>query len=95
MESRDSEGATWTTPTAKAKSPEHGEARSAANAGVGSFGDNGEPFQAPPAERTEINISIGTIELRGPKTETRAPVPAYRPRVSLDEFLRRGQESRR
>lgn len=95
MDSRGSEGATWNTPRAKADSPEHREAQSSVDVGAGSPGGDGETFQTPPVERTEINISIGTIELRGPRAEAKTPMPAFRPRVSLDEFLRRGQESRR
>lgn len=39
------------------------------------------------AENTEIHITIGSIELRAPHTE--ATAPAFRPRVTLDEFLSR------
>lgn len=47
-----------------------------------------ELHAAPAEERTEIHISIGSIELRAPRTEA-GPKPApFKPRVSLDEFLR-------
>jgi hypothetical protein len=54
-----------------------------------------EPRPAQPAEeKTEIHISIGSIELRAPRVEP-SPQPApFRPRVTLDDFLRRGQETR-
>lgn len=43
---------------------------------------------APAEERTEIHISIGSIELRAPRTEAGPkPVP-FKPRVTLDTFLR-------
>ncbi|MGB0063866.1 MAG: hypothetical protein WBP85_05415 [Terracidiphilus sp.] len=47
-------------------------------------------------EKTEVHISIGNIELRAPRVETRRAAPAqpFKPRVSLDDFLRRGQETR-
>jgi hypothetical protein len=42
-------------------------------------------------DHTEIHITIGSVELRAPRV---APVPprspAFRPRVTLDEFLKRG-----
>jgi len=38
-------------------------------------------------EHTEIHITIGSIELRAPRTEAKAQ--PFRPRVTLDEFLRR------
>ncbi len=45
-------------------------------------------LHAPAEERTEIHISIGSIELRAPRTES-GPKPApFKPRVTLDEFLR-------
>ncbi len=56
------------------------------------------PAQAPAplvetGEHTEIHISIGSVELRSPRAEVKAPT--FRPRVTLDEFLRRkaGEES--
>jgi hypothetical protein len=51
------------------------------------------PPAAPPEQRTEIHISIGSIELRAPRSETKPPVPQFRPRVSLDDFLRRKSEA--
>jgi len=49
-----------------------------------------EPETEPPP-RTEIHVSIGTIELRSAKPEPRPVAPAFRPRVSLEDFLgRRG-----
>jgi hypothetical protein len=45
-------------------------------------------------EKTEIHISIGSIELRAPRAEQRPQAAPFRPRVTLDEFLRRGQETR-
>jgi hypothetical protein len=43
------------------------------------------------AEHTEIHITIGSVELRAPRVAP-APLkaPAFRPRVTLDEFLKRG-----
>ena len=45
-------------------------------------------------EHTEIHITIGSVELRTPRV---APAPAkappFRPRVTLDEFLKRGSGS--
>lgn len=47
-----------------------------------------ELHAAPAEERTEIRISIGSIELRAPRTEA-GPKPApFKPRVTLDELLR-------
>ncbi len=45
-------------------------------------------------EKSEVHISIGSIELRAPRPEPRPPAAPFRPRVSLDDFLRRGQETR-
>jgi hypothetical protein len=45
-------------------------------------------------EKTEIHISIGSIELRAPRAEPRPQAVPFRPRVTLDDFLRRGQETR-
>lgn len=47
----------------------------------------------PVEQRTEIQISIGSIELRAPRTETRPQSQPFRPRVTLDEFLRRKPEA--
>jgi hypothetical protein len=52
-----------------------------------------EPAAATPEQRTEIHISIGSIELRAPRSETKPPAPPFRPRVSLDDFLRRKPEA--
>jgi len=46
-------------------------------------------------EKTEIHISIGNIELRAPRAETRPQPLPFRPRVTLEEFLRRQPEARR
>jgi hypothetical protein len=56
----------------------------------------GIPVGAPvieTGEHTEIHITIGSIELRAPRTEAKAP--PFRPSVTLDEFLKRrpGAES--
>jgi len=40
-------------------------------------------------QRTEIHISIGSIELRAPRVESNPPAPPFRPRVTLDDFLHR------
>jgi hypothetical protein len=49
-----------------------------------------EPVAATPTEsRTEIHISIGAIELRAPRSQAAPPPQAFRPRVSLEEFLSR------
>ncbi len=54
-----------------------------------------EPRPAQPVEETtEIHISIGSIELRAPHVESRPQAAPFRPRVTLDDFLRRGQETR-
>lgn len=55
----------------------------------------GERQAAEPAEeKTEVHITIGSIELRAPRVEPRPQAAPFRPRVTLDEFLRRGQETR-
>jgi hypothetical protein len=43
-------------------------------------------------EHTEIHISVGSIEFHAPRTEAKAP--PFRPRVTLDEFLRRARQER-
>jgi hypothetical protein len=43
---------------------------------------------------TEVHITIGHVELRAPRTETRPPAAPFRPRVTLDEFLRRDRSAR-
>ncbi|MGH9606923.1 MAG: hypothetical protein ACRD3N_14630 [Terracidiphilus sp.] len=50
--------------------------------------------QPPAEEKTEIHISIGSIELRAPRMEPRPQAAPFRPRVTLDEFLRRKPEAR-
>jgi hypothetical protein len=46
------------------------------------------------AEHTEIHITIGSVELRAPRVAPASPkAPAFRPRVTLDEFLKRGAGS--
>lgn len=50
-----------------------------------------EPAQQQQQE-TDIRITIGTIEMRAPRTENRPATPAFRPRVSLDDFLNRKPE---
>jgi len=52
------------------------------------------PGQAaiPVEQKAEINISIGSIELRAPRVDARPQAPAFRPRVSLDDFLHRKPE---
>lgn len=55
----------------------------------------GERRAAEPAEeKADIHISIGSIELRAPRAEPRPQPAPFRPRVTLDEFLRRRQETR-
>jgi len=46
------------------------------------------------AEHTEIHITIGSVELRAPRVAPAPPkAPTFRPRVTLDEFLKRGTGS--
>ena len=45
------------------------------------------------AEHTEIHITIGTVELRAPRVAPSTPKVPFRPRVTLDEFLKRGTGS--
>lgn len=51
-------------------------------------------LDSPAEQKTEIHISIGSIELRAPRVEARPPAAPFRPRVTLDEFLRRKPEAR-
>jgi hypothetical protein len=55
----------------------------------------GDPAAAmDSAEHTEIHITIGSVELRAPRVVPAPPkAPAFRPRVTLDEFLKRGAGS--
>lgn len=42
------------------------------------------------SEHTEIHITIGSVELRAPRVAPAPPkAPAFKPRVTLDEFLKR------
>jgi hypothetical protein len=52
-----------------------------------------EPAVAPIEQRTEIHISIGSIELRAPSVEAKPRAAPFRPRVTLDDFLRRKPEA--
>ncbi len=52
-----------------------------------------ESAAAMPEQRTEIHISIGSIEVRAPRSESKPPAPPFRPRVTLDDFLRRKPEA--
>jgi hypothetical protein len=46
------------------------------------------------AEHTEIHITIGSVELRAAQVAPAPPkAPAFKPRVTLDEFLKRGAGS--
>jgi hypothetical protein len=54
------------------------------------------PKEAPPVvpldsaiEHTEIHITIGSIELRAPQVEAQRKPAAFKPRVALDDYLRR------
>lgn len=47
-----------------------------------------QPLVMEAGDQTEIHISIGSIELRPPRAEAKTQQP-FRPRVSLDEFLKR------
>jgi len=56
----------------------------------------GTEIVAPEDQKTEIHISIGSIELRAAPAEAKPPAPApFRPRVSLQDFLTRTPEGRR
>jgi hypothetical protein len=49
---------------------------------------------APSVEqKTEIHVSIGTIELRAPRAETKPLAAPFQPRVTLEDFLRRKLEA--
>jgi hypothetical protein len=56
----------------------------------------GEYRSEPPQrleQKTEIYISIGSIELRAPRAETKPAAAPFRPRVTLEDFLRRKPEA--
>lgn len=71
-----------------------GASRAAAARASGTTGE-ARQSNAQPEEKTEIHISIGNIELRSARAETRPQLAPFRPRVTLDEFLRRGSEAQR
>ena len=48
--------------------------------------DANRESEQPSEPRTEIHISIGSIELRAPRVEARPAVAPFRPRVSLQDF---------
>ena len=52
-------------------------------------------LEASAEQKTEIHISIGSIELRAPRTEARPQAAPFRPRVTLEDFLRRKPERSR
>lgn len=54
-----------------------------------------EDVAASREEKTEVHISIGNIELRAPRAEARPQPAPFRPRITLEEFLRRLPEERR
>ncbi|MGB7548980.1 MAG: hypothetical protein WBM14_14630 [Terracidiphilus sp.] len=64
------------------RSPSQGMVHGAQSASSAS-----SPLMEAAGDHTEIHITIGSIELRAPRTEAKAP--AFRPRVTLDEFLNR------
>jgi hypothetical protein len=76
-----------------------GQAQSAA--GIGQRDASRSPRRLPEdvaasrEEKTEVHISIGNIELRAPRAEARPQPAPFRPRVTLEEFLRRPPEERR
>lgn len=47
----------------------------------------------PIDQKTEIHISIGSIELRAPRSEAKPVATPFRPRVTLEDFLRRKPEA--
>ena len=51
-----------------------------------------EPHVTPPlestTEHTEIHVTIGSIELRAPRSEAPRPSTPFKPRVTLDDYLR-------
>jgi hypothetical protein len=49
---------------------------------------------APAGTAPDVTISIGHIEVRAPQVAERPRRPAFRPRVSLDDFLNRRQGER-
>ena len=53
--------------------------------------ERGESFTE---EHTAVHISIGSIEFRTPKVESRPQAAPFQPRVTLDQFLRGTQEAR-
>jgi hypothetical protein len=57
--------------------------------------DAAERAGAAAEQRTEIHISIGSIELRAPRAESRPAALPFRPRVTLDDFLSRKPEAGR
>jgi hypothetical protein len=69
-------------------------AQRAAGAHATRVGDQRERI-AEPEEKAEIHISIGNIELRAARAETRPQPAPFRPRVTLEEFLRRKTEAQR
>jgi hypothetical protein len=46
---------------------------------------------APVEPKTEVHISIGSIELRAPRMDAKPAAP-FRPKVTLEDFLRRNRE---
>jgi hypothetical protein len=52
-------------------------------------------LEASAEPKTEIHISIGSIELRAPRTEARPQAAPFRPLVTLEDFLRRKPEGSR
>ena len=49
--------------------------------------------ELPAEQRTEIHISIGSIELRAPRMEARPQAAPFRPRVALSDYLGRKPEA--
>ncbi len=79
------------TRTMRRNDPRDGASREGSHepAATPTLAETKRVVPTPVEPRSEIHISIGAIELRAPREAPVSAAPPFRPRVTLEDFLRR------